>query len=70
VTNKLVILDTIGSVNYAKGIIQIDGLRANDYDTYISIYVKTKARDIIAKADNIIMIDANDVEITASETVQ
>jgi len=70
VNNKLVILDTIGSVNYAKGIIQIDGLRANDYDTYISIYVKTKARDIIAKADNIIMIDANDVEITASETVQ
>ena len=70
VNNKLIMLDVIGSVDYNKGIIQLDKLRANDYESYISIYIKTKAKDLIAKADNIIMIDANDIEITAKETVQ
>lgn len=70
INNKLVIIDTIGSVDYNKGIIYIDKLSVNDYNEYLSIYVKTKAKDLIAKADTIIRIDPNDVEIKVNETTR
>lgn len=68
INNKLVVIDKIGSVDYNKGIIQIDSINLNNYKEYVSIYVKIKSKDILAKADNIIIIDANDVDITVNET--
>ena len=68
INNKLVVIDKIGSVDYEKGIIQIDNINLNNYKEYVSIYVKIKSKDILARADNIIMIDANDVDINVKET--
>ena len=68
INNKLVVIDKIGSVDYEKGIIQIDNINLNNYKQYVSIYVKIKSKDILARADNIIMIDANDVDINVKET--
>ena len=68
INNKLVVIDKIGSVDYDKGIIQIDNINLNNYKEYVSIYVKIKSKDILARADNIIMIDANDVDINVKET--
>jgi len=68
INNKLVVIDKIGSVDYEKGIIQIDNINLNNYKEYVSIYVKIKSKDILARADNIIIIDANDVDINVKET--
>lgn len=70
VNNKLLLIDTIGSVYYKTGIIQIDKLNIKDYQQYVSVYIKTKNKDVIAKSDNIIIIDANDVDIKVNETTK
>lgn len=68
VNNVLVNIDTIGSVSYDTGVVQIDNINLAEYESYVSIYIKTKNKDVIAKSDNIIIIDPNDVTIKVNET--
>jgi hypothetical protein len=59
---------TIGTIDYTLGVIKIDNLKTSYYDNYISIYVKPRDKDIIAKNDKIIIIDSNDITISVIET--
>ena len=61
-------LTNLGTVDYFSGIISLNNLTASSYDNYISIYIKTVSKDIIANQNKIIIIDPNDVNITVSET--
>jgi hypothetical protein len=61
---------TVGQINYVKGVVQLTDLKVSSYDNYISLFVRLRDKDIIANQNKIILIDANDVNITISETVR
>ena len=61
--NDLIVTDVIGSVNYATGDITIARLNAAEYNNYISLYIRTQTRDLIAKQNKILIIDPNDVNV-------
>jgi hypothetical protein len=58
----------IGAIDYELGLIKINNLKTSFYDNYISIYVRPRDKDIIAKNDKIIMINSNDITISVIET--
>ena len=70
VGTELIVTDQIGSVNYVTGEITINNLSVADYTNYISIYVRTDTRDLIAKQNSILIIDPDDVKITMLEKLQ
>jgi hypothetical protein len=59
---------TIGTVDYANGLIQLNNLITSSYSNYINLYVRTRDSDIYAKNDKIILIDPTDVSIIVTET--
>jgi hypothetical protein len=67
VGNQVTKLDTIGTVDYIGGIVKLNNISISAYDNYISVYAKTKDRDIFAGPKNIIVIDPNDVTVTIEE---
>lgn len=70
VGNNLVVTDQIGTVDYITGEIVISNLNVARYNDYISIYVRTDTRDLIAKQNGILIIDPNDVKITMLEKLK
>jgi hypothetical protein len=68
--NELVVTDQIGTVDYFTGEIIISNLNVASYNNYISIYVRTDTRDLIAKQNSILIIDPEDVKITMLEKIQ
>jgi hypothetical protein len=55
---------TVGQIDYVKGVVQLTDLKVSSYDNYISLFVRLRDKDIIANQNKIILIDANDVNIT------
>lgn len=68
INNVYVILNNnIGTVDYSTGLININKLRVNSYNNYISIYGELLNKDIIINKNNILLIDLNDVNIDVIE---
>jgi len=61
-------IEDVGTVDYKKGILYLNGIRVSNYENYISIYFRTVNKDILASKTKIIMIDPNDLNIAVRET--
>jgi hypothetical protein len=70
VGTELIVTDQIGTVDYVTGDVVINNLNVADYNNYISLYIKTETRDLIAKQNSILIIDPEDVKITMLEKIE
>lgn len=68
ISNKLVQLEQVGTINYSAGTFSLNNISLANYNNYISIYLRTVQRDIFASSNKIIVIDPTDVTITINET--
>lgn len=68
--SEIVSVDTVGSVNYATGTIKLNNISIADYSPYISIYIRSRFKDIFASQNKIIVIEPSDVNIEVIETVR
>ena len=71
VNNQFVtIKDSIGSINYNTGLVQINNLKVSSYENNISVLVNTKNKDIIATRNMILNIEPSYTTINVLETLR
>ena len=71
VNNQFVtIKDSIGSINYNTGLVQINNLKVSSYENNISVLVNTKNKDIIATRNMILNIEPRYTTINVLETLR
>lgn len=69
VANEIVKIENVGSVDYTTGIIKLNNINVAYFDgNYISLYVRSRYKDIFASQNKTILIDPNDVTISVIET--
>lgn len=61
-------IEAVGTINYATGEIILNELNVADYTNHISLYLRSRFKDIFASQNRIIIIDPNDVNVSAVET--
>lgn len=67
--NDLQVIENVGTINYLTGEIAINDLNVSYYDgSYISLYFRSRYKDIFASQNKVITIDPNDVTISVIET--
>jgi hypothetical protein len=70
INNILVILDTIGTIDYTTGKVSIANFNVASYNTSIDIHYYTLEKDIFIKKSQILLIDTNDVTINVIEEIK
>lgn len=71
IDNTLTVVNpSIGSINYDTGRVNINDLMTSSYDNYISLYLTTKNKDIIAKQNMILILEASDISTSVIETIK
>jgi hypothetical protein len=63
-------VETVGSINYATGEITLNNINVANYTNYISLYFRSRFKDIAASQNKIIVIDPSDVSVSIVETIQ
>lgn len=61
--SQIVALETIGSVDYNTGYVRLNNINIAEYSPYISLYIRSRYKDIFASKNKIILIDPSDVNI-------
>jgi hypothetical protein len=65
--NVIQLLKVVGRVNFTTGVVQLDDFNISDYQgSGISVYVRTKNRDIQSVRNTILGIDLNDVTVSST----
>ncbi len=65
INNQFVVLNNnIGTVDHTNGIIYINKLLVSDFGTHLSIYVTPALKDLIMNQQNVLLIDAEDINIS------
>jgi len=67
---KVILNNDLGTIDYTSGLVTMKALNVVSYSNYISLYFQPKNKDIIVSRDKILMLDLNDVTVTAIETVK
>lgn len=65
-----VLNSNVGTVNYSTGQININKIRVSDYTNYISLYATIRAKDIIVKQSDLLIIDLQDVTVSVIEQLE
>jgi hypothetical protein len=65
---ELLPIETVGTIDYATGNINLNEINVANYSNYISLYIRSRFKDIYAAQNKIITIDPNDVTISVIET--
>lgn len=68
INNEIVPIETVGTIKYSKGTVVLNNINVANYTNHISLYFRSRFKDIYADKNNIIIIDPNDVEISVIET--
>ena len=69
--NDLVSIEPVGTIDYLTGKVSLSNINVADYSgNYISLFFRSRYKDIYADQNKIIVIDPNDVEITVTETLR
>jgi hypothetical protein len=68
INNEIVPIETVGTIDYVEGLVVLKEINVADYTNHISLYFRSRFKDIYADKNNIIIIDPNDVEISVIET--
>ena len=67
---KVIVNPNIGSINYDTGKVTLNGLKAAEYITNISLYLMPKNKDIVSSKNMILLIEPSDIKITVQETTK
>lgn len=67
VGDDLVEIETVGTINYSTGAVSIVGFNVTNYGAYISVYLRSRYRDIFAEQNRIIIIEASDIMLNVIE---
>jgi len=65
---EVVALEKVGTIDYVTGQFELSNINLSNYSNYISIYLRTRNKDILANKNKIIVIDQADVNVTVVET--
>lgn len=69
VGNETVKIENVGTVQYGTGVVKLNNINVAYYDgNYISLYLRSRYKDIFATQNKTIVIDPNDVSISVIET--
>lgn len=68
IADDLLPIENVGTINYATGEIKLNDINVANYSNYISLYIRSRFKDIYADKNKIIVIDPNDVTISVIET--
>jgi uncharacterized phage protein gp47/JayE len=69
--NDLFAIEPVGTIDYLTGKVSLTNINVADYpNNYISLYFRSRYKDIYAEQNKIIVIDSNDVEINVIETMR
>jgi hypothetical protein len=68
VGSDIIPLEKVGSIDYVNGKFELSNINIAEYSNYVSIYLRSRLKDIIANKNKIILIDQNDVNISVVET--
>jgi hypothetical protein len=63
-------VETVGSINYTTGEVTLNNINVANYTNYISLYFRSRYKDIAASQNKIIVIDPSDVSVSIVETIQ
>ena len=61
---------SIGTIDYSTGRVTIKELLTASYDNYISLYMTPQNKDIIAKQNMILILEASDITANVIETIR
>lgn len=65
---ELLPVETVGAINYSTGEVVLNNINVANYPgNYISLYIRSRFKDIYASQNKIITIDPNDVTISVIE---
>lgn len=71
VGNDLVSIESVGTIDYLTGKVTLTNVNISYYENnYISLYFRSRYKDIYAEQNKIIVIDPNDVNISVIETMR
>jgi hypothetical protein len=63
-------VETVGAINYVTGEVTLNNINVANYTNYISLYFRSRFKDIAASQNKIIVIDPSDVSVSIVETIQ
>lgn len=70
VGNDLVPIETVGTINYLTGDLTLNNINVASYSNYISLYLRSRYKDLYADKNKIIMIDPTDVTVSVIEALR
>jgi len=70
ISTDVVRIDSVGTIDYSTGEIKLNSIKLASYTSYISLYIRSKFKDIFASQNKIILIESNDLEINIIETIR
>ena len=68
--DEILPIETVGAINYVTGEITLNNINVASYTNYISLYVRSRFKDIFASQNKIIIIDPPDVTVSVIETIR
>ena len=63
-------VETVGTIDYVTGRVTLTDINVANYSNYISLYLRSRYKDIFASQNKIIIIDPNDVTVSVIETLR
>lgn len=70
IENEILPIESVGTINYVTGEITLNNINVADYNSHISLYIRSRYKDIFASQNKIIVIDPSDVVVNVIETIQ
>lgn len=66
---QVVMIETVGSIDYTTGSIKLSNINIANYSEYISLYVRGYNKDIFATKNKIILVEQSDISLTVEEKI-
>lgn len=70
IEDEILPIENVGTINYVTGKITLNNINVADYNSHISLYIRSRYKDIFASQNKIIVIDPSDVVVNVIETIQ
>lgn len=70
IEDEILPIENVGTINYVTGEITLNNINVADYNSHISLYIRSRYKDIFASQNKIIVIDPSDVVVNVIETIQ
>lgn len=70
INEEILPIENVGVINYVTGEVTLNNINLADYTNYISLYFRSRFKDIFASQNKIIVIDPSDVTVSVIESKQ